>query len=192
MRLLVTTNKPINANYRDAESGVTQYKARTPIKVPELKTTISRLLDSDIPRREQADPDDDIHNDRFGMLAQVSWRMGGPSVIQFGGQEIDPATFFRRENQGWHGKPREYIFTAQDGKEYRWILRPYTTRLKTNDESATLVAEYRANSLGILSRARPASLTIFPPFEDMADEIMVTFIYIEKQRRSHIDGNTQL
>ncbi|KAJ6567250.1 hypothetical protein DFH09DRAFT_919057 [Mycena vulgaris] len=171
MRFFVSTNKPINANYRD-ESGVAQYKVRTPIKVPELNTTISRLIDKDIPRREQGDSDADSDSARFGMLAQVSWRMGGPSVIRFGGQEIDPATFFRRENMSWYGKPKEHIFTAQDGKEYRWYLRPYTTRLKVNDASATLVAEYRANSLGLLSKARPASFEVFPPFEHMVDEIM--------------------
>ncbi|KAJ7499301.1 hypothetical protein FB451DRAFT_1385004 [Mycena latifolia] len=139
MRLFVSTNKPINAIYTEAESRIVQYKVRTPIRVPELNSKISRRLESDIPRRRDSQDDAETNTDeaRFGLLANISWRMGGESVIRFGGREIDPVTFFRRENLGWYGK--EYIYMAQDGKEYRWCIRPYTTRLKTNDASATAV-----------------------------------------------------
>ncbi|KAJ6622691.1 hypothetical protein B0H10DRAFT_2012352 [Mycena sp. CBHHK59/15] len=192
MHLILSTPKPINATYRDADSGVVRYKVKTPIKVHDLTTTISRLIDSDVPRREQGDSNTEADSGRFGLLAQIAWYMvGPPTVIRFGGREIAPATFFQKENATWYS-PGDRIFTAQDGKEYRWCLTAYTTRLKTNDASATLIAEYRAKSLGLLSKARDPSLQIFPEFAHMVDEIMVTFIYVEKLRKSHIDGNTQL
>ncbi|KAJ7102846.1 hypothetical protein C8R44DRAFT_808636 [Mycena epipterygia] len=193
MHFLLSSNKPMNATYREAESSVAQYKVKTPIKLPDLTTTISRLIDSDIPRRDsQGDSSAAPDSGRFGHLAQISWRVRGPTFIRFGDRDIDPATFFRKENKGWHGRYKERVFTAQDGREYRWCKTAYTSRLKVNDASATLVAEYRAHSLGLLSKAGNASLQIFPPFEHMIDEIMVTFIYIEKLRSTHIDGSSQL
>ncbi|KAJ7727204.1 hypothetical protein B0H16DRAFT_1591017 [Mycena metata] len=112
-------------------------------------------------------------------------------IIQFGGTEISPATFFRKEKVGvlnW-----EYIFTARDEKEYRWYFRMYSSTLKVNDDAATVVAEYKVSSVGVVSKPkRPASLEIQPEFEYMVDEIMVTFIYLEKIRRSQVDPTQQL
>ncbi|KAJ7123780.1 hypothetical protein C8R43DRAFT_1135834 [Mycena crocata] len=191
MRLILSTIKPINATYRD-ETRVVQYKVRTPIKVHDLTTTITLRIDSDIPRRQQGgDSDSESESDRFGLLAEVSWRMVGPKVIRFGGEEFSPESFFRKENSKWYW-PGQHIFTAKDGKEYKWSMTRYTTKLTVNDGSDTIAAEYRAKSLGLISKARDPCLEIFPDFEYMADEIMMTFIYVEKTRQTHIDGSTQL
>ncbi|KAJ7018486.1 hypothetical protein C8F04DRAFT_382913 [Mycena alexandri] len=192
MRLTLSTAKSINASYSD-EAGVVQFKVHTPIRVHKLITKIRRRLDGDIPQREQSGSDTETDdNGRFALLATFSWYViRWKMVIQFGGTEMSPATFWRKEKVGvlnW-----EYVFTARDRKEYRWYFRRYSSTLKVNDVAATIVAEYKVSSVGVVSKpARPASLEISPDFEYMVDEIMVTFIYLEKIRRSQIDPTQQL
>ncbi|KAJ7748796.1 hypothetical protein DFH07DRAFT_961997 [Mycena maculata] len=195
MRLILSSSKPINATYKDADTKVVQYKVRTPIKVHEVISTITRRIDSDIPRRnsgsgsEQGDAD--ASSDRFGHLAQLCWYIRGPSVMRFGGRDVDPTTFFQKVDVPWYGFPQR-IFTAQDGKEYKWYGSRNTTKLKVNDGSDTLVAEYLVESVGLLSKKREPCLEIFPPFEHMVDEIMITFIFVERLRKSRRDGVKQL
>jgi hypothetical protein len=109
MRLIISTHKPINATYKDAETGVVQYKVRSPIKVHELISTISRRIDSDIPRRnsgsESEQGDATTSTERFGLLAQLSWYIRAPSVMRIGGQDIDPASFFQKVDTPWYGFP---------------------------------------------------------------------------------------
>ncbi|KAF8199957.1 hypothetical protein K438DRAFT_1822915 [Mycena galopus ATCC 62051] len=114
-------------------------------------------------------------------------RRGVPSVMRIGGKDIDPTTFFRKPKVPWYGFP-ERIFTAKDGKEYHWCGGAYYTKLKLNDGSNTVVAEYKCKSVGLISKKRDPYLEIFPPFEHMADEIMITFIFVERMRHSRHDG----
>ncbi|KAJ7267642.1 hypothetical protein B0H12DRAFT_118431 [Mycena haematopus] len=192
MLLIISTHKPINATYKDAETGIVQYKVRTPIKVQELVSTISRRIESDIPRRNSGTSelgDTATDSGRFGLLAELSWymRRGAPSVMRIGGKDIDPATFFQKPKVPWYAFPQR-IFTAKDGKEYLWYGGAYTTKLKLNDGSNTPVAEYKPKSVGLISKKRDASLEIFPPFEYMVDEIMITFIFVERTRHTRHDG----
>ncbi|KAF7357815.1 hypothetical protein MVEN_00827500 [Mycena venus] len=199
MRFILSTHKPINATYKDAETGVVQYKVRSPIKVHELISTISRRIDSDIPRRnsgssQHGDSDGGaatVDSGRFGHLAQISWYMRAPSVMRIGGKDIDPATFFQKPKVPWYAFP-ERIFTAQDGKEYRWCGGAYHTKLKLNDGSDTVVAEYKCKSVGLITKKRDPYIEIFPPFEHMVDEIMITFIFVERLRKNRNDGTQQL
>src|SRR5689334_5900318 len=49
-----------------------------------------------------------------------------PTVMRFVGREreVEAKKFFRKEGWGWHGQHR--VFTAQDGKEYKWFLGAHT------------------------------------------------------------------
>ncbi|KAJ6624440.1 hypothetical protein B0H10DRAFT_2324961 [Mycena sp. CBHHK59/15] len=161
----LSTHKPINDTYSDAESGVAQYKVQTEIKMHDTTTTISRRINNDVLRREEDEGADAANSEWFGLLAYIYWHVVGSTVIRFGGQDIDAATFFRKENFSLYGwrvrifipadsiesglitKDREHVFTAQDGKEYRWSHTLYTMKLKVNDASATLMAEYRVKSI---------------------------------------------
>ncbi|KAJ7216429.1 hypothetical protein GGX14DRAFT_358997 [Mycena pura] len=167
MLLILSTSKTVNASYRDAATGSVLYKVKTPVRVHDLTTTITRRID-DVPRHpEPGSPGAQDADERFGFLARIAWRLvGWHTTIQFGGHEIDPATFFRTE------RTAEYVFTAQDGKEYRWSVQSNSSRLKVNDAAATLVAEYRVKSVGLRTPKSDAMLEIFPEFEHLADEIM--------------------
>ncbi|KAJ7137280.1 hypothetical protein C8R46DRAFT_922450 [Mycena filopes] len=182
MQLTLSTFKPINATYTDTESGVDKYKVHTEISVIHgTTTTISRRIDGDIPRRD-GNEETAAHAERFGQLAHMSWRVVGSTVIHFGGREIEAKDFFRKGSPGLFGHPREQVFTGQDGKEYKWTPQVVTTTLNCNDGVATLVAVYHAKDL--LHAKERAWLEIFPPFEHMADEIVVTLAYMEKIRKS--------
>ncbi|KAF8146932.1 hypothetical protein K438DRAFT_1868287 [Mycena galopus ATCC 62051] len=192
MHLAVSPYNPINAIYRDTESGVEQYKVQTEIKVHDSITKISRRIDSDVPRRDNSEEERREVKTRFGLLARISWRFIGSTVIQFGGRQLDTATLFRNKGFGLFGWEPE--FTAHDGKEYIWRKKINRTVLEVNDKSATVVAEYKGKSMGIIGKARTPSLEIFPPFDTwrmkswyavfVIDFIKVTFIYIEKTRKS--------
>ncbi|KAF7369239.1 hypothetical protein MVEN_00251600 [Mycena venus] len=189
MHLTVSPYNPINATYRDTESGLEQYKVRTEIKIRDSVTTISRRIDSAIPARrdsqlqaEEGPGRTQPDNERFGFLAQIHWRVVGPTIIQFGDRELDSRTFFRNTGFGLFGwEPK---FTALNGREYRWRKKINRTTLEVNGAPTRLVAEYKGKSMGIIGEARKPSLEIFPPFEHMADEIIVAFIYVEKTRKS--------
>jgi hypothetical protein len=106
MQLILATHNPLDSTYhdatwRDADSGVVQYKVRTPIKMHDQTTTISRRIEGDIPQRDSSATDD---SERFGLVAQISWHLVGSSVIQFGDKDIECAKFFRKESLGLYGQ----------------------------------------------------------------------------------------
>ncbi|TFK34265.1 hypothetical protein BDQ12DRAFT_613813, partial [Crucibulum laeve] len=114
-------------------------------------------------------------------LGQIEFRTIQSSRIRYQGQEVETSAFFRKSGFGWHGRHR--IFTGPDGKEYKWKLGIRVPELVVNDGTKTPVARFHRQRLGILSKARPASLEIFPAGEHIADVIVVTFVYIEKLRK---------
>ncbi|KAF7346954.1 hypothetical protein MVEN_01447800 [Mycena venus] len=119
--------------------------------------------------------------ERFGLLAQIHWRVAGPTMIEFAGRELDTSSFFQNKSFGLFGWEPE--FTALDGKKYIWRKHVNRTTLELKGQPATVAAEYNGRNVGLVGKAREQpSLEIFPPFEGMADEIMVTFIYVEKRR----------
>ncbi|KAJ7684350.1 hypothetical protein DFH06DRAFT_4880 [Mycena polygramma] len=189
MHLFLTTASPSNALYTDA-AGAPQYKVNTPLKLNHRATTISRVVERDIPRRQstsssRSGPSNEpevIADARFANLANIDWRVVESSVIYFRGQELAVHDFFRKQGWGWYGRHR--VFMAQDGREFKWILGAYTSQLQLNDATETLVARYRPKKHGVFSKPRKASLEICPPFENMVDEIMVTFVYIEHLRKT--------
>ncbi|KAG7086350.1 hypothetical protein E1B28_002311 [Marasmius oreades] len=122
----------------------------------------------------------------FEYLAQIDWRLFSSSKFRLGdGQEIEAKAFFRK--QGWGPYGRHRVFTAKDGREYKWYLRYWHSELALNNEEKTPVAKFNRRSIHKSLFGKPSSgsayLEIFPAGEHMVDEIFVTFIYIEKLRK---------
>ncbi|KAF7298339.1 hypothetical protein MKEN_01358500 [Mycena kentingensis (nom. inval.)] len=196
MRLTLTTSSPSDAVYT-SEDGVPQYKVAS---VPLLKKMregrsikVSKVVDADIPRAPSrgsatsSQPEGGGSAEaaaRYARLATIDLHVVDPSVIRFAGREREVLMrdFFRKEGWGWYGRHR--VFTAQDGKEYKWILGAYTCYLQVNDASEKPVARFRPAKFGIFSKKRPASLEIYEGFEELLDEIMVTFVFIEHIRKT--------
>ncbi|KAJ7119099.1 hypothetical protein C8R44DRAFT_790012 [Mycena epipterygia] len=190
MQLILTgtTYYPMNAVYADA-SGAPQYKVNTPLNLLNGRTTaISRVVDG-IPRRQSQSGDEHEtegeEGERFASLAHIDWRVVESTVIRFRGRELLTRDFFRKTGWGLYG--RHHVFTASDGKEYKWIISTYTTELKSNDAAETPVAHYRPKKFGLLSKTRKASLEVLPEFEHLMDDILVTFVYIEGLRELPAD-----
>jgi len=118
----------------------------------------------------------------FVYIAQIDWRVIKSTKIRFGdgrysGREVLAKDFFKKQQLG-----RGYVFTGEDGKEYKWHLDAIvSTKLTSNDTSKTPIATFHRGNL--LSKKDPAHLEIFPEGQHMMDEIFVTFIYIEQKRK---------
>jgi len=173
MRLYLSKRSPLRSVYTN-EFGEAIYKVETPLKLSGQTITIARSIPADIPHR---DGEAALEN-RFAHLAQIDWRYIESTKIRFAGNDLDDKTFFRKEGLGWYGL-RDRVFTATDGKEYKWFLGARIPELKLNDESKTPVAQFH-EKIGVFKQARPAFLEIFPAGEHMVDEILVTFVYIAK------------
>ncbi|KAI3608170.1 hypothetical protein WG66_006527 [Moniliophthora roreri] len=178
MKLHVTGHF-LNATYAD-DAGRVIYKVKTSSLV-HRSTTISKVLpqDIDIPRRN-SDPNDS--QERFAHLARIDWGVQSTSIHLLD-QLMETRQFLRKEPKFF---TRNRIFTAPDGKEYKWILGSHTSQLIQYDgkDTVTHVAKYHRGNLGITSEKRKGALEIYPAGEHMVDLILATFLFIEKARRS--------
>ncbi|KAI0062123.1 hypothetical protein BV25DRAFT_1825987 [Artomyces pyxidatus] len=75
------------------------------------------------------------------------------------------------------------VFTASDGRAYRWILGALTCWLKPDDGSDVEIARYHPRKLGIFGKARKAFLEVSPDGVPILDELIMTFIWVEMRRR---------
>jgi len=95
---------------------------------------------------------------------------------------------------------------ASDGRTYRWVVGAllrhlrvrssvcfflrsliqltgvFCLQLETADESKTLIARSHRSNLGIIGKQRNASLEISPAGQHIVDDIVVTFLWMEKIR----------
>ncbi|KAF5349674.1 hypothetical protein D9756_008870 [Leucocoprinus leucothites] len=117
----------------------------------------------------------------FAFYAQVEFHNWHSSRFRFDGRELSVGDYFRKE--GWSSYGRDRIFTASDGKEYRWQLGGSIIDMVRNDGSKTRVVEFKEfrHKIGPF-KGRPASLEIDDSCIPILDEIILTFIYCEKLR----------
>lgn len=124
---------------------------------------------------------------KFIYLAQIDWRVFTSSKFRFGdGLEVMARDFYRKEGWGPYGRHR--VFTAKDGREYKWLQHSFHSELITNDGNKTVLAKSAQKTFGLIGKGHPGYLEIFPPGEHMVDEIFVTFIYVEKLRKDSEDA----
>ncbi|KAK1229414.1 hypothetical protein PQX77_007534 [Marasmius sp. AFHP31] len=143
---------------------------------------------------------------KFIYLAEIDWRRFTSSKFRFGdGLEVMARNFYRKEGWGPYGRHR--VFTAKDGKEYKWLQHSFHSEVRptlalklnsllivlidkliTNDQNKTTLAKSAQKSFGLIGKAHPGYLEIFPSGEHMVDEIFVTFIYVEKLRKEKEDA----
>ncbi|KAF5387170.1 hypothetical protein D9615_002093 [Tricholomella constricta] len=188
MHLYLSTRSPLNSVFSTAE-GQALYKVETPMAAGTRTSTISCIVPNDIPQHHSAHTVS--MQNRFGHLAQVEHNVISSSILRFGGNEFATKDYFRKVGWGplcrarfeklWVDRHR--VFTGPDGREYKWELLSYNSQLVTNDDKKTLVARFHRASLGIIGKARPASFEISPTGEHMVQDILITFIYIEKIRK---------
>ncbi|GLB35680.1 hypothetical protein LshimejAT787_0212450 [Lyophyllum shimeji] len=161
MHLYLSTRSVINSTFAN-EDGQVLYKVETPMAAGTRVSTISMVVPDDVPQR---DGEPDMH-DRFAHLAEI---------------EHHTKDYFRKEGFSRFGRNR--VWTASDGREYKWLLRSMKSELVTNDSEEKTIAKSHRRSLGILGPVRPGYLEILPEGEHIVQEILITFIYVEKYRK---------
>ncbi|KIM49884.1 hypothetical protein M413DRAFT_439018 [Hebeloma cylindrosporum] len=180
-RLIISSRKPYNATYH-TEEGEMIYKVEAASVTPGARTikiskAIPSLIDDSV-----AGSEGKLSRSSFGHLATIEYRMVQDSWIRMGGtMDISTGEYFRKE--GWTLLGRNRIFTGPDGREYIWKLGPFVCKLFVNDSDKTPVAFFHRRHVGIIGKARPASLEIFEAGRDMIDLIVVTGVYMAKLRK---------
>ncbi|KAL0947265.1 hypothetical protein HGRIS_013387 [Hohenbuehelia grisea] len=171
MKLYMSKTSAKNATYA-LENGQVIYRVDTPLKLGNRVTTIERIAPNHTPN--------DMH-DAFNELAKIEWQVIKSSRINMHGTSKSVSEIFRRGGYGAYGRHR--IFAGPDGREYRWKLGNWSSKLCLNDGSKAVVAKYHRPALGFNTGHSRAYLEIFPLGEGIADYILVTFVYIEKLRK---------
>ncbi|KAF9481310.1 hypothetical protein BDN70DRAFT_855358 [Pholiota conissans] len=122
-------------------------------------------------------------------VAEIEMHSISSTVIRHLGNEWKASEFFSKAGWGWYGSDR--IFKGPDDNEYRWKMGPAGAELFLVDTDPKeergkahvplLVARFSNAELN--GDKLPAFLEIFPAGEDMADWILITFIYVEMMRK---------
>ncbi|KAG6837093.1 hypothetical protein H0H93_014985 [Arthromyces matolae] len=156
MRLYILGTKAWNSKFC-AENGDTIYETRSPKKLFGRTTTVSRI------------------DDRYGhskslgksYLAQFAWKTFRSGRLRFDNKEVRTRSFFKKQGWGLHGRDR--VFEIGD-YQFRWKLG--------SGVPETVVARYHPMTLS--TRASKPYLEILPGWKNFADDIVVSFVYIEK------------
>ncbi|KAG5637190.1 hypothetical protein H0H81_005447 [Sphagnurus paluster] len=168
MHLYLSSSSPLRSTFSNAEDQVL-FKVETPVCLGTLTSSISYVVPND------SDPNGSLSmQDKFAHLGQV---------------EHKTKDYFRKEGWGPYGCGshmifllRHRVFTASDGREYKWLLQALTSKLIINDGTKTLVAYFHRRGLRVIGKPKRASLQIFASGAHIVHEILITFIYVEKIR----------
>jgi len=120
-------------------------------------------------------------------IATIEWRLLQSSVFWIGSRVVNADSFI--PSHGFFSKKRTFV--GPDMVPYVWkidtgipTLRVEgSLRLHRNDGSDAYITSYKCSSGGLLpGRRSPGYLEIYPMGMHMIDMIIVTFVYMEKQR----------
>ncbi|THV06882.1 hypothetical protein K435DRAFT_415910 [Dendrothele bispora CBS 962.96] len=111
--------------------------------------------------------------DHVGTIQLHPW---SADVVEVHGHPVSP------HKAHWGTTSEEFV--ASDGRAYKWqtSFRGKQFTLYPKDHSNQTIARYDNGSHGVFSRSRPATLSIQPQGMNIADDIVVTFIYMIKRR----------
>ncbi|KAF7291883.1 hypothetical protein MIND_01213600 [Mycena indigotica] len=181
MFLKMTEISPINTVFYDGNTGRPLYKTSTP-KLLGGTTHVSCAIESPLTSPEHGGAE----TTQFAHLASIDfheYHIKKPSVITFRGNERVVNEWLKKEGagRGWWGPHRP--FTAEDGKDYKWLLKANHVELRTNDVSEILVACFHPRKDRLFKKGKePAALEVKEGYEAILDEIVVTFVFLEQLR----------
>ncbi|TFY54720.1 hypothetical protein EVG20_g9592 [Dentipellis fragilis] len=173
MNLHVSRGSFLNTVLRD-DSGEPHYHIETSF-TKELRgreTTVSRFLPgTDAFGSGEALPEQEI--------AKIEWHRFKPTLFKWLGRAVEVGTYMPYKGALW----RKRAFTATDGQSYVWTYGLRRSYLARDDDTHTCIARYHRRSFDLIrGESRKAYLEISPDGLNIADEIVVTFVYIERRR----------
>ncbi|KAG6843853.1 hypothetical protein H0H87_012369 [Tephrocybe sp. NHM501043] len=161
MRLYISGKKAWNSTF-SAENGDAIYVAQSPKKIFGRTTTIKRVVPSYAytwGSKETYGTSDNV--------AQFAWKTFRSARLRIRNKEVKTRSFFRKK--GWH-------------VHGRWMLGTGIPELRLNNDSRTLVARYHPKGQQEFFTAKVSKpfLEIMSGWKGITDEIVVSFVYIEK------------
>ncbi|TFY79863.1 hypothetical protein EWM64_g4146 [Hericium alpestre] len=180
MILTLTEKDYLNTLLKD-EEGRVLYQINTPSTVFGGRTTISRL-------------EDETHQD----IAQFDWNTFSADELQQQGETVDAKVHLHRSGIFSLYVPsapatrrpliasrlRKREFFASNGEFYVWKEGRNGLKLDPARSAGLRIAEYHVRSLGILSKKHPGYIEIADGGLPILDDIVTSFVYVEKQRQS--------
>ncbi|KAJ8093666.1 hypothetical protein PM082_023458 [Marasmius tenuissimus] len=103
--------------------------------------------------------------------SQSSW---GENLVRVWGKNVAP------HREGFISTSE--VFTASDGKSYKWKNDWDIMTLTSPDGS--YVASFDPGSSGLFSKYSPAVLRVHPQAVHIVDEIVATWIYMQQKKRT--------
>ncbi|KAF9522241.1 hypothetical protein CPB83DRAFT_864734 [Crepidotus variabilis] len=175
MQLYLSNSRPWRTDYC-TEDGVVLYKADAP-RFSWGGETISIT---------KLQPSAGNYQHNYAQLAEIEYHSGGlfsqDSRIKIGNRNLAAKeVLMKGHTKFWTSGYGERIFAGPDGKMYVWKMGSDKCRLFLKD-TEILIATFHRKHLGVLSDARAASLEIVPQGQHMMDDILTTFIYMERLR----------
>jgi hypothetical protein len=150
-------------------TGSTIYTVETPHGVSGYHTTNIQRTDSALNKTET--------------VATIAWTPSGSDAhITVRGRDITPSG-----RRGLLSKSESFM--ASDGGVYKWKVTglnnpPYLVDQTFSD---TVAKHARSGGLLLLRKTRPGHLSIGKECLDIIDEVVATFVYIERKRQKRSD-----
>ncbi|KAF9523184.1 hypothetical protein CPB83DRAFT_863318 [Crepidotus variabilis] len=118
----------------------------------------------------------------FEPLAEIEYHTDeSHSRIKVGNRNLGAKKILRKEKWILFGYG-ERVFRGPDSHKYVWKMSSRKSQLFRKNNSQQPTATFHCPSSGFLSGSLPVSLEIFPQGEHMIDDILTTFIYMERMR----------
>ncbi|KAA1475820.1 hypothetical protein DENSPDRAFT_448768 [Dentipellis sp. KUC8613] len=155
---------------KDVETKITRFLPRT-----NASGSQGQLLVSSVNTRGETHVTARLQEEE---IARIEWHRIMSTVFRRPGQNPVEVDVYMPYTGLFSRKKR--AFTASNGQSYIWKAGSRRSSLLRHDGSR--VAVYHHRSYGILGKAHDPFLEISPEGISIADEIVATFVYIERRR----------
>ncbi|KAA1471311.1 hypothetical protein DENSPDRAFT_880375 [Dentipellis sp. KUC8613] len=194
---LLTTRAILNTVLRD-DHGEPRYRIETSFEhTRENETTISRFLPETGTSGTKNPPAPSVKGNTAEEtdillrslseqeFAKIEWHRFHPTVFKWAGKTVEIDSYMPYSNTVMTKR----AFTATDGKSYVWKLGTVRSSLTRNDGTTeTPIATYHRGFFGLMGKTDKPYLEISSEGLNILDEIVVTFVYIERRRQQRERG----
>lgn len=168
MRLILSQEGVCNTVMTN-EDGQALYKTSTPFRFGKRTTTLYKVVPNENPEDMQ---------DNFEIIGEIEWHAISSSTLRLHREEMKTKDFMPRHGL-WRNKR---TFTGPDGRSYRWNSELSVVHLSRDDETCRELARSHRREWGITGAKRDPYLEVDEELGHMLDIVVLTFIYVEKQR----------
>ncbi|KAF9528075.1 hypothetical protein CPB83DRAFT_894783 [Crepidotus variabilis] len=170
---LSSSSHPWRSDYC-APSGLVLYKAESPHSSLSggITVSISKLM----PNNTYSPLAEIEYHSSSGSFKDSRIRMGNVNLLA---KEVLRKGDLKGKLKGWG----ERLYTGPDGIEYSWKMTPDNCELIQRQTKMPIVTFHpKEEHLFSTKKIRPAFLEVLPQGQHMLDDIIITFVYMERIR----------